>query len=719
MARPKLSSPGQPFARRMVLRAVEALASLKLAVLLISTFAVVLAWATWVERNYGSAAAHYGIYGTWWFAGLVFLLGANVLCAALIRFPWRRHQTGFVITHSGILVLLLGCLLSRMGGIDAQMPIFEETVAHRAFVESQHFELTVYGSSSSPADRSERTSGVAAAAGPQKPAVAMDIPFVAGPFNWRDYRRLPWLPWQLTRHDRGTVYDHDGIRLEVLDYLSDSKTVAVPPLKLQVSRRAAKPGAPPAAPGPKPASPADGSKAAEGANPAWQAVELSIQDVAGPHSQRRRMGLGGRQELAGGQQIVFWVAGSQAEAEAFLNSRPDGPLGTKGQIVLWAGGKSYTLLVDSLAPGSRVPLGDTGLRVELAQSDPRLSGVAIRVFAPGESPRRLMLLADYPEFNQHDDEHGVFGSYWHAPTPAPPGGAESPGGAGLRGIGRPRIDILQGVDGKLYSRVWKSPRVEAIGELATDGIHQVAFAGTEDQVTWYVDEFTPHDRPGAAIQPVAFSAKKGSNQKVRRALVRLTADDRSEQFWLDGLESSQFEHPPRETQRRVVCGRGRRAAVSLAWDEIDSGFRVRLDRFNRKLDPGTSMASHYSSLVDILAPESGGDEPANRGSDDDAQVLSRNVLITLNEPVSFSDPRSGRSYRLFQESFGGPWRPGDEQFDQLVPAGSKKDQLFVSFLTLNYDPGRGLKYTGSLLVVAGVATMFYMRAYFFRRRTRP
>jgi hypothetical protein len=731
MARPKLSSPGQPFALRFVLRAVEALASLKLAVLVISAFAGVLAWATWVERSYGSAAAHYGIYGTRWFAGLVSLLGANVLVAALIRFPWRKQQTGFVVTHAGILVLLLGCLLSWMGGIDAQMPIFEETVAHRAFVQSQHFELTVYGSPSSAAERAESTGEVSPAAAPREQAdrFAMDIPFVAGPFNWRDYRRLPWLPWQLTRHDQGTVYNHDGIRLEVLDYLSDSKTVPVPPLKLQVSGRATKLGSPPAA-GNKPAAPpvavgsglndrplpTGGARIAQTGGGTWQTVELNVQDAAAGGSQRRRMGLSGRQELPGGQQIVFWVAGSRAETDAFLNSRPDGPLGTKGQLVLWAGGKSHTFLVDSLAPGSRVPLGDTGLQLELAQSDPQFSGVAIRLFAPGESLRRLILLADYPELNQQDEEHGVFGSYWLGPRPAPPATAGSPA-AGLRGIGRPRIDILQGVDGKLYSRVWKSPHVEAIGEVAADGTHQVSFAATEDQVTWYVDEFIPQDRPGARIEPVAFSAKKGSNQKVRRALVRLTVDDRSEEFWLDGLEASQFEHPPRQTQRRVVCGRGRRAAVSLARDEIDSGFRVRLERFNRKLDPGTSMASHYSSLVDFLAPELGGGDPAKRGSDD-AQVLRRNVLITLNDPANFSDPRSGRSYRIFQESFAGPWRPGDEEFDQLVPAGSKKDQLFISYLTLNYDPGRGLKYTGSLLVVAGVATMFFMRAYFFRRRTR-
>jgi hypothetical protein len=231
-----------------------------------------------------------------------------------------------------------------------------------------------------------------------------------------------------------------------------------------------------------------------------------------------------------------------------------------------------------------------------------------------------------------------------------------------------------------------------------------------------VEQFTAHDRPGESIQPVPFSAKKESNRKVRRALVELTVDGSREQFWLDALEQTQFEFPPRNNQRKVVCGKGRRAAVTLANDEIAVGFRVRLLSFNRKLDPGTSMASHYSSNVDLLADDGRATDVIHFGRDDDARVLRKDVLITLNEPVSFSDPRSGRSYRLFQESFAGPWKPGDEQFDQIVPAGSPLDQLFVSFLTVNYDPGRGLKYTGSLLIVAGVGVIFYMRAYFFRRR---
>ncbi len=57
-----------------------------------------------------------------------------------------------------------------------------------------------------------------------------------------------------------------------------------------------------------------------------------------------------------------------------------------------------------------------------------------------------------------------------------------------------------------------------------------------------------------------------------------------------------------------------------------------------------------------------------------------------------------------------------EIFDLAEGAETQREQLFMSTLTLNHDPGRGLKYAGSLLVVAGILTMFYMKAYFFKRR---
>ena len=145
----RTTSTSSPLVRWMTLL-FAALASLPLAVALLAVLVVVLVWATLLESRYGMAAAHFGVYDTDWFLALGTLLAINVFCAMSIRFPWRRRQTGFVVTHAGILFLLAGCLISRMGGIEAQLPVYEGQAANRAYLDSHHFELHVTANDERP-----------------------------------------------------------------------------------------------------------------------------------------------------------------------------------------------------------------------------------------------------------------------------------------------------------------------------------------------------------------------------------------------------------------------------------------------------------------------------------------------------------------------------------------------------------------------------------------
>src|SRR5262249_37433938 len=97
---------GSPAVKRLF----AVLSSLRLAVVLLSLFAACLAGATVLESHHGARVAQELVYRAWWFALLLALLAANVLCAALKKYPWRRHQTGFLVTHAGLLVLLAGGL---------------------------------------------------------------------------------------------------------------------------------------------------------------------------------------------------------------------------------------------------------------------------------------------------------------------------------------------------------------------------------------------------------------------------------------------------------------------------------------------------------------------------------------------------------------------------------------------------------------------------------
>lgn len=680
MARRKLSSPDQPLPIRLLLVLYEVLASVYLAVSLLLLLAFVLAWATFVESRDGTEAVHFAIYDAWWFSGLLGLLGINVLCAALIRFPWRRHQTGFLITHAGILVLLVGCIYSAVAGIDAQMPIFEGGINHLAFKNTRHFELKIYPDQ--PADGSYQV---------------IDVPFESGPFNWSDYRHRPFFPWRLGHRDQGPICNQNGVQLKVLDYYRDWTDAAVKPLTIRAAV----------------------SEKGSTDLGAFEAVELEVRTMGVGQRGGPRVS-GARERLSSGVRFVFWVAQSRAESEAFRLTTPDGPLRELGQIVLYARGQVFRFAVDELKPGGRLPLGETGYEVEFVNSSPAFLGLELRIHPPHGESQRMILFAEVPEFNVQATDHGVYGSYWiDAGSPAARHMAEA--AESLHNPSEPRIDVIQTGDAKLLYRVWQSPQMGEVGGLPVGKHVQVSLERSERTMEFYVESFELHQQPGKRIVPQPFNKDASPSMNAPQALIELTVDGNAEQFWLESQHSGQMDSPPSETQRRVVIGKDRRVEVTLVPDSVDVGFHVYLDKFQRKLDPGTSMASHYSSLVDFVTVKM---DPETKEEVRD-ETIEEGVLITLNEPITRTDPRTGRSFRIYQEAFRGPFKPGGEDGVYDAKLGGRvlhgesmpRDELFLSWLTVNYDPGRGLKYFGSMMIVAGIATMFYMRAYFFQRQS--
>ena len=92
------------------------LGSLTMALTLLPTLALVLFLGTLVESWHGQQMAQQLVYGAWWFFGLLALLFVNILFAALKKWPWKRHQMGFLITHLGLLTVVTGGCLSTVAG---------------------------------------------------------------------------------------------------------------------------------------------------------------------------------------------------------------------------------------------------------------------------------------------------------------------------------------------------------------------------------------------------------------------------------------------------------------------------------------------------------------------------------------------------------------------------------------------------------------------------
>jgi hypothetical protein len=308
----------------------------------------------------------------------------------------------------------------------------------------------------------------------------------------------------------------------------------------------------------------------------------------------------------------------------------------------------------------------------------------------------MWLAAADPLWNVPARKLGVYGAYWVDQS-------KKSSEQLMAGMGGSRIDILRGHDHKLYYRYWNRETVAAVGELPSDGTPIDAFKMPRAQLKLRVDKLVDAPRPMPLHPPKPFKKEAPASGCTGEALVRLTVDDRSEEFWLVG---SNFARQSPLT-KHAVLGRDRAVQIMMPRDEIQLGFDVLLKDFQQKFDPGTSQPSHYSSTVDLLERRDGS-----------ARTIVDDVYLTMNATIDVLDPKTGRNLRLFQESFSGPLNPGDEEYDGIYPDAELREPRWASVLTVNYDPGRETKYAGCLLIVAGICTMFYMRAYFFKPKLR-
>lgn len=117
--------------------------------------------------------------------------------------------------------------------------------------------------------------------------------------------------------------------------------------------------------------------------------------------------------------------------------------------------------------------------------------------------------------------------------------------------------------------------------------------------------------------------------------------------------------------------------VSYANRRIDMGFPLRLREFTIDRYQGTMRAAAYKSQVTV--PGVGDSE------------------ISMNEPLEHN------GLTIYQSSF------------QDGPDG----RPIASVFSVNYDPGRWLKYLGSLVMCVGIILLFYFRKAMARKKTAP
>lgn len=97
------------------------LSSLRLAVIIILALGIVASVGTIYEARYDADVAQKLVYRSVYMYAVMIALIVNLIAVMIDRWPWRKHHTGFVLAHIGIITLLVGSYVTQKTGLDGTM----------------------------------------------------------------------------------------------------------------------------------------------------------------------------------------------------------------------------------------------------------------------------------------------------------------------------------------------------------------------------------------------------------------------------------------------------------------------------------------------------------------------------------------------------------------------------------------------------------------------
>ncbi len=350
--------------------------------------------------------------------------------------------------------------------------------------------------------------------------------------------------------------------------------------------------------------------------------------------------------------------------------------GSRGVLSAHYKDRVYPIPVDGNT-GKRVPLGDSGLTVEIveyyanAKSDkgkfssegvqPKNPLLQLRIHAPGkEQPISEIAYANHPFLNFgaiHKKQDCPVKFWYHHPDVKPTSGAE----------------FLQTPDGKLYCRVGDGRAYQPRGEVKPGD--RIALAADREIALLH---YVPHARREGTFVPVEL-ADGETTEAEAAALVEVTSPDKTEQFWLGRNDA-------RLGVRQLQRPGGGPLIVTFGYEWRPLGFSVKLVEFQKE---------------------------ANSDSPSDVSCVSQ---VQLTEPTQDPDVVSADN-PLREIATGRPLKYGTCTFYQ---SGFRElpGWVFLSVLRVTSDPGWLLKCLGGAMLCAGILLTLCLGIFGRRRRAR-
>ena len=115
--------------------------SMLFSVMLLMIFAMSIAYATFIENDYGTDTAQALIYQAWWFE-LLLLVGIINLSGSVIRYKLvNRKKWAILLFHLAFIIIIIGAGVTRYFGFEGSMHIREGEANNQVVSEATYISL--------------------------------------------------------------------------------------------------------------------------------------------------------------------------------------------------------------------------------------------------------------------------------------------------------------------------------------------------------------------------------------------------------------------------------------------------------------------------------------------------------------------------------------------------------------------------------------------------
>jgi hypothetical protein len=576
--------------RSAVWQALHFFGSLRLAMILLVTIAAACAIATVCESNFNAKIAQAYIYKAPWFVFWLGLLCFNLIASALTRWPWEKHHAGFVVTHAGIILLLIGAIVGQKFG-------FEGSVVLRT--------------SDPPTNRIVLNNTILLFES------AKDNALYSLPFD------VEIRPPSKARGKKVALPDSD------LTLLVDGYSE-----KLTRIERLAPASSPEFGPG----------------------IEMTfasgMMNQTIPVSLLRRPASASTNDFFGRARIEWLDALPSRDAAVAQEEIVD-----ETQMI-FARFQPVIHQVSGVASGYKIRLGivegDSRIEVESAKGSQQFSIKEIlgRSFSLNGEPVQISVEQYWPDFDLRDGKPVSISAQPKNPAVLVRLTGKRPP------ANQPLLELAPGGDGKVSYQISRAGVVSARGSVAAGDSIALGWADWQARLE--------RTMPAATLHSVIEPAAHPSDQTFPGIYARLVDGNgkAGEPKWIGSGTTSLMRIEDRQT------------SVGFGLQTRPLDFTIALEKFEVPRDEGTDTPANFISSVRF-----------------DDQRATLHAQTFMNHPASFPTGWwrviTGMNYKFSQAS----WDPND---------------LNQTTLQVLHDPGWLLKWTGSLGVCLGIATMFYI-----------